>query len=182
MAWQGKNTHCMRNTNSVSNTKASRRTRCWATFAWPVGASAARRFCTDTSAGMQREAARPRNHARWSSNLSSWTSATNACHIAPGRGVGAGRAEAASPERWVEWTRAGVHFVLLVLFVLFVDRISESPRWLTDRRTLLTLNTTNAREQMVTKSWTPAAHKCFPSGGCRSRQKKAILCGAHRES
>ena len=35
--------------------------------------------------------------------------------------------------------------------------ISESPRRLTDRRTLLTLNTTNASEQMVTtKSWTPA--------------------------
>lgn len=61
------------------------------------------------------------------------------------------------------------------MLVLFVDRISESPRWLTDRRTLLTLNTTNAREQMVTKSWTPAAHKCFPSGGCRSRQKKSYF-------
>jgi len=24
---------------------------------------------------------RPRNHARWSSSLSSWTSATNACHM-----------------------------------------------------------------------------------------------------
>ena len=35
--------------------------------------------------------------------------------------------------------------------------ISESPRRLTDRRTLLTLNTTNASEQMVTtQSWTPA--------------------------
>jgi len=30
---------------------------------------------------------RPRNHARWSSSLSSWTSATNACHMLASRRV-----------------------------------------------------------------------------------------------